>query len=232
MMTRSCAFFLALYGASCGDGDGQSPADGGAMGDAPPSSQRFLPLRVGASWTYTVTPVTAPAEDKTTTVEALEDVGGLKSGVRAYRVRTEKPDGVTVSWQEDRGITVVRHREQSFTSSAALVSDEFYQPHKLRLDEDAEHTAAGASWMETYQEVEIDPITGAQTTLTKVETWTVDAASEPCQVSGTELSCLRVRRTGQDLGQAAKTYWFARGVGKIKEVGANQTEELKAYQVP
>ena len=28
-----------------------------------------------------------------------------------------------------------------------------------------------------------------------------------------------------------KTYWWARGIGKVKEIGDNQTEELVSYQV-
>jgi hypothetical protein len=44
---------------------------------------------------------------------------------------------------------------------------------------------------------------------------------------------LRVRRvTSTTLGGSDKTYWFARGVGKVKEEGGNQREELTDHALP
>jgi hypothetical protein len=43
---------------------------------------------------------------------------------------------------------------------------------------------------------------------------------------------MRVRRISTaNTGGSDKTYWFARGVGKIKEQGVSQLEELLGYQV-
>ena len=42
-------------------------------------------------------------------------------------------------------------------------------------------------------------------------------------------SCLKVFKTTS--GQASKTYWFAKGVGKVQEMG-EQMETLTAFTVP
>jgi hypothetical protein len=108
-----------------------------------PATGRLLPLEPGASWTYKITDAKGVFKDKKTTVEALEDVGGSKAGTKAFRVRTEDTNGATVSWQEDTGTSVVRHREQEFDAANAQLSDTFFTPSKLRLDESAAHLTNG-----------------------------------------------------------------------------------------
>jgi hypothetical protein len=143
----------------------------------------------------------------------------------AFHVLTEKIDGTTESWQADAGDRVVRYRERSFDSVGTLMDDEVYTPYKLRLDESAEHTQAGASWSETY----LEAINGAAG-VSRTETWTVEATDESVTVPAGTFSCLRVRRVGAAFGQADKTFYFARGVGKVKEMG-DQLEELSSYQL-
>ena len=221
---------LGLAGATliaCGD---EMPV----MPDAPvvecttPRAERYLPFDVGSTWTYDVTEVGLPTVQKTSTVEAFEDTGGDKAGVEAFRVRTEKTAGATVSWQQDICTGVVRHREKSFDMNDALVSDQYYAPSKLRIDETPARLAQSATWTESYTETEIDPGTGATTTTAKAATWTVDAVDEEITVPAGTFTCLRLHRVGADVGQSDKTYWFAAGVGKIRETGS-QTEELASY---
>jgi hypothetical protein len=222
---------MSLLVAACGSGSGDDDDGAGCPGEL---TDRFLPLEVGATWTYNVTPMVGPAETKAQTVEAFEDVGGDKAGTMAFRVRTEKIDGATVSWQECSELGVLRHREQSFDLQGNLVSDQIYDPYKLRIDETAEHLAMGASFMQTYLETETDPITGMQTSTTKTETWLVQdvAATVNCNVPDMAgATCLQVNRMGMDVMQANKTFWFARGVGKVFEAG-DQTEELVSYSLP
>ena len=186
---------------------------------------------MGASWTFDVTAAGDPTESKTTTVEALEDVGGVKAGTTAFRIRTEKLDGSTVSWQEDQCDKIVRHREQSYDVGDVLTSDQIYQPGKLRVDESDAHTAMGATWIDTYTEIEEDPVTGDVTTVEKSESWTVEAAAESVTVPAGTFTAIKLRRTADVVGAADKTYWFAPGVGKVKEAG-DQTEELTEYTLP
>ncbi|MEZ4364901.1 MAG: hypothetical protein R2939_01275 [Kofleriaceae bacterium] len=227
------AALAALALIACG-GDPATP-DGGAADADPgcpaPASARLLPLAIGASWTFAVTPSGGAPETKVTTVEALEDVGATKAGVIAFRIRTEKLDGITVSWQEDTCTSIVRHREQAFDLGGLLESDQVYVPSKLRVDESPAHTAQDATWIDAYTEVEEDPITGDVTTTSKSERWTVeDTAAEVTVPAGT-FTALLLRRMGEEVGQADKRYWFVAGVGKVKEEG-DQLEELTEYTLP
>jgi hypothetical protein len=217
--------------AACGGEEVPETPDGGAITCTAPASERLLPLAVGTVWTYRVTPLGGAPVEKTSTVEAYEDVGERKAGVVAYRVRTEKTDGVTVSWQEDRCTQILRHREQSFDMAGTQLDDQFYVPAKLRVDESEARLAPGVSWTTSYSEVSVDPLTGNTLTKSKTETWTVEAIDEQVTVPAGTFTTVRVRRVGQDAGQADKTFWFARGVGKVKEQG-DQLEELVAVVQP
>jgi hypothetical protein len=199
------------------------------MADCPaPLAERYLPMIVGASWTYDTSDQGGPVVRKATTIQALEDVGDRKKGTLAFRIRTEKVNGYVVSWQEDRCTEITRHREQSFDAAGALQSDQFYVPGKLRIDEVAAHVALGARWTTEYTEVEVSPSTGT-TTVSKQETWLVDATAETVTVPAGTFTALKLRKMTS--GQADKRYWFAPGVGKVKEEG-EQVELLTAYTIP
>ncbi len=210
-----------------GSGQGGSGQGGGA------TLERLLPLAIGASWTYRVTDTgTGEVGTKQNVVEALEDVGGAKAGVTAFRVRTSKPSGKsTVSWQEDTGSAIVRHREQERDVDAVVTLDEHFVPGKLRVDEAPAHLTLGARWDERYSEVAHDPAGGADVTVEKTDRWTVESIDDAVTVPAGSFACVRLRREGQTTA-SDKTYWFARGVGKVKEVGGGQTEELASYARP
>lgn len=192
---------------------------------------RLLPLRIGATWTYQVTePSRTEVAQKSSTVEALEPVGPSKPGVTAFRVRTEKLDGITVSWQEELRNAIVRHREETFDEDGRKTGEEVYVEHKLRIDESEPRTSPGASFEERYTETRTEPDTGGSKTVIKWERWRVDGLESVTVPAGT-FDCLRLVRDGARGGQAQKTYWFAKGVGKVKETG-NQTEELVAWTIP
>ncbi len=191
-------------------------------------TQRYLPLVVGASWTYDTSDMGGPVVAKATTVEALEDVGDRKAGTTAFRIRTDKASGYVVSWQQDLCSSIERHREQTFDAAGTLKSDQFYVPSKLRVDESAAHVAQSATWTTQYTEVEVDPVKGTTTT-SKQETWTVEATNEMVTVPAGTFSCLKLRKMTS--GQADKRFWFAAGVGKVKEEG-EQLELLKTYNIP
>jgi hypothetical protein len=222
---------FATMSTACGD-DAPSDVDASPPVEcATALSERFLPLSVGISWTYDVTDLSAPglpSVQKDNSVEAYEDIGGRKAGTMAFRLRTEKDNGYTLSWQEDRCTSVVRHREQSYDSAGLMESDQFYMPAKLRVDEGTEHMVPGASWTVSYQEVEVDPVAG-ETTVSKDETWSVVAVGESVTVPAGTFSTLHVRKVTS--GDADKQFWFAAGVGKIKEEG-EQREELRAFTQP
>jgi hypothetical protein len=217
--------------AGCGDDVANDVDSGGTVECATALSERYLPLTVGASWTYDVTDLSVPGSlpvAKATTVEGFESVGDRKDGTMAFRIRTEKASGSTTSWQEDRCTSIVRHREQSYSASNLMESDQFYMPSKLRIDETAEHLAVGARWTVSYDEVEVDPVAG-ETTVSKDETWSVEAVGESITVPAGTFSTVQLRKVTS--GEADKRFWFAAGVGKIKEEG-EQREELRAFNLP
>ena len=163
--------------------------------------------------------------DKTQTVGALEDVGGSKAGTMAYRITTTKVGGSVTSWQEDRGDSIRRHKELDMAGSTQTT--EIYEPYRTRVDEIPAHVVAGAQWTEMYTEVVTDA-GGLTTSTPKTETWSVDATEEQVTVPAGTFCALRVHRlSSTPSGPGSdKMFWFTRGVGKIKEVGLGQTEEL------
>ena len=64
----------------------------------------------------------------------------------------------------------------------------------------------------------------------KAETWTVVSTAETVTVPAGTFTCLHLRRMATDDPQTQKDYWFARGVGKVKESGG-QLEELSKYTI-
>ncbi len=223
---------LALsLGAACGTSE-PPPTEATPTPTGTPSS-RLLPAKVGATWTYRVTDLsTGAVATKTSAVEAIEDVGGRKAGITAYRFRTEKSSGWTVSWQEDRGTSIVRHRELSFDAAGLMKSEEYFEAFKTRVDETHAHTAPGAAWEEAWTEVLVDPVVGDISSPRSAQ-WTVESAAETITVPAGTFTCVRVRRvsTNESGTGSDKTFWFAPGVGKVKETGG-KIEELLEYAIP
>jgi hypothetical protein len=127
----------------------------------------------------------------------------------------------------DQGDRVLRYREQSFhESTGELELEEHWDPYKLHFDGTEEHTAEGASWLETYGETKIETDKPAETAETR-DRWSVDSPSEEVTVEAGTFRAVVVQKAS---GSGLKTYWYVRGVGKVKETGG-QTEELVDYEV-
>jgi hypothetical protein len=251
MKIRYSVMFLALATGSCG-GDGLDPArqDPTAsdrsptvtsprrrdpstpatgepeVGSVVPELERYLPLAEGRSWTYQVTE-SGVVTQKVQTVGPEEPVGGSgpNSERRAFRTVTSKDDGSdeTVSWQTHESGTAIRYRERAL-SAGQLALEEHWAPHKLRLDESAERLLPGVTWLEAYEETKL-PVGMIPTTGVRSDEWTVLAVDERVTVPAGTFDCLVVHKASDS---SSKTYWFARGVGKVKEEGG-QTEELVSY---
>ena len=227
ILACTLAALAAVPIAGCGGDDGVTPGpDAPPEGCQVPNSMRLHPLVVGATWTYNISEPMVPARSKTATIEALEDVGGRKAGTTGYRQKTEKLDGVTISWSEDRCTSVVRHRERNYDLANVEQSDQFYQPSKLRVDETR---GAGAQWTVSYTELEVNPATQMTIVTTKDEMWSVVSVNEMVTVPAGTFSTVHFHKLTS--GAAEKDYWYAAGVGKVKETG-EQTEELTAYTIP
>lgn len=211
-------------------GDAGVPKVDSTLADAsaPAKTPTLLPWAEGNSWTYRVTG-DGEQSTKVTTVGALEPIGvGPNAQKLAHKVITRKGAmDETISWQAVEGERVLRYREQSFSkATGALQLDEHWQPGKLRVDWSAAHTAAGASWVETYSETKL-PVDDVASTATATDTWMVDAVNQPVTVPAGTFTAIVLIKAGE---ASLKTYWFVPGVGKVKETGG-QTEELVSYQV-
>ncbi|MBP9203952.1 MAG: hypothetical protein KBG28_08330 [Kofleriaceae bacterium] len=215
----------------CGGDDGVVTPDAPANVNCP-TTGRYLPLATGNSWTYQVTDVgTGAMESKTQTVGAVEDVGGVKAGTMAFRVSTTKVGGAVTSWQQDTGEAIVRHRETD--AAGAQMTEEVYTPSKLRVDESAAHTAMGATWTITYDEAVTNTATNMTVTVGKTENWRVEMVDDVITVGAGSYCALRVGRTSSSAGGSTsdKVFWFVRGVGKIREQGTDQIEDLQSFTV-
>jgi hypothetical protein len=220
---------MGLGGNGGGAGTSGVVGDGG-MGD--PS--QLLPLKTGNFWTYLVTDETGVPTPKTQTVMEEEPVGGTgpNAAMTAFRMVTRKGvNGMdeTISWQGRVGTRVLRYREQAYMANPphALELEEHWAPSKLRVDESPDHMVAGASWLETDQETKL-PVGGTPTTTAVEDRWMVAAERQAVTVQGKSYEVLILTKTG---AMSQKTYWWARGIGKVKEIGVNQTEELLSWNV-
>lgn len=219
-----CACFWVVAALSgCGTED--PGADGGGAKAGP-----LLPWAEGNTWTYDVTDADNVKTTKVTTIHAEETIGGTgpNSAATAFRVVTTKGlNGVdeTISWQGVLGDAVVRYREQAFGATTdALSLEEHWSPHKLHIDGSAERTATGVTWLESYDETKLEG--GTSLTREARDRWTVIAAREVVEVPAGSFEAVVL----QKVGGTTKTYWYAWGVGKVKETGG-QTEELTSYMV-
>jgi hypothetical protein len=230
----------AHAGGGAGGVAGAEPGPVGAGGATDPSGGApdpgevapLLPWNVGNSWTYRVTK-NGIVTEKTTVVGELELVGGTgpNAGLMAYHVTTDK-DGSdhTESWQgpaADAPERIVRFREQAFGATSGMLDTEnHYDPPKLHADGSAAHTVKGASWVEEYAETSL-PVGMPANTHSVSDRWTVISDSETVKVpAGSFTGVIHLRKAGN----STKDYWYARGIGKLKETGT-QTEELSAYTI-
>jgi hypothetical protein len=234
------AMVVCLGFAACGELDPAMLGTGGTGGSGGIGDMsQLFPLKTGNSWTYTVTYTSAESGvsviPKTQTVMGEEPVGGTgpNAGVTAFRMVTRKrTDGtlLTVSWQARVGTRIVRYREQAFFGDApyALKREDHWDPAKLRVDETPDHLVTGATWLETSLQTRM-PVASGGTPYTDEldDTWTVVAERQPVTVHGRSYEVLILEKTGAD----RKTYWWARGIGKVKEVGPDGLEELVSYSL-
>jgi hypothetical protein len=91
--------------------------------------------------------------------------------------------------------------------------------------------AAGSAYDETYTEdVEIFGTTPSSTSNTKTDHWVVEALSTSVTTPAGTFDCIQYHRTNSSTG-SDKRYYFAPGIGKIREEGNGVLEELTDYTV-
>jgi hypothetical protein len=227
------AFVLALALAACG-GNNPGDDDGGAVDapnidcSSPPDLSNMLyPWKVGTTWTWLLSdPNSSTTMVNDTTVESYEAVPG-RADKCAFKVTGEKLFGNTLSWDDYEGDIGVRYFQSDFDQGGGHVDDQAEDPYRLKADETPAHLTQGATYSETFDETTTDS-TGT-TTRAKQEDWEVVSMSESVTVPAGTYDTVHLRRTNHADPTKIKDFWFARGVGKVKETGGEQDQDLMAY---
>jgi hypothetical protein len=202
--------------ASCGAGSVPDVNCGFADG--------YLPDEVGGNWTYRVTDPSAGA--RSTKFQRLEATDAHPEYGDVVLQITEKDNGRTESLLGRDGDRLIRFEQKDYDLAGALERTTIYDPGFLRLDESPEHLETGVTFTEQYTATEIEP-TGT-TMVARTEQWEVLGVDVACSSPMGEFSCLHVRRQRVAGGAADKQFYFARGVGKVRETGSDAIEELTA----
>jgi len=226
------AALAACGGSTPGNGTPDSStasADANTLPDAIPPvlAQRYEPRKIGSVWTYKMTDTTTNTSAvKQSTVEAFEDVGGAHAGTVAFRVRIEKLTGTTIAYENYEGDLAVRYAQTDLDTTGATVDTQSENPYRLKVDETAAHLTTNATYSEAFDETTTD-VNGTKTNA-KTENWQVISTNESVTVPAGTYTSLHLRRTNPTSAKS-KDFWFVMGVGKVKETGGGQDEELMAY---
>jgi len=226
------ALAISVAVAACGgsgDGGGDDEGDEGDVdsGLGPQcgfAGDDFLPYAVGYRWSYRITDL--ESGERTVKDQRIDpEMNHPKYGPVVVQV-TGKINGETISLSRREGDRVLRFQQEDRDENGALERTTIYEPPQIRIDETSEHLAVGAEWDEAYTEIELDPKgTEVQRTET-IDHIEVIGDDDRCDSPMGEFRCLRFRRTRIAGGVAEKEFQFARGIGKIREIGGNQLEEL------
>lgn len=203
-----------------------------ACGSEPPNvrpdagvAPSLIPLSVGNTWRYRVTSSGGTITEKVQTV-----TGTASSGIEgevAYRLTSARAnERETTSVQIIRDGVLLRLEEEGYRAGV-LVERYKYLPGSIRID--SNRVKAGDTYESQHIKQRLDASGNVIGEVNVVHRFTVEATAEPIDVPGGRFSCVRVRREAADDG-GMKTYWYAPGLGKVKETGG-QTEELAEYTV-
>ncbi|MCE9575439.1 MAG: hypothetical protein K8W52_19965 [Deltaproteobacteria bacterium] len=211
-----------------GDGNGGIDASGDAVlgPDGTPVDTRYNPWKVGSVWSYKLTDPNGQIPDalnKKTTIMNEVDVGGVHAGTMAFLVHVEQLQGSKDVYETFNGDLDVRYKTIHYGQNGAMTSTDVDTPYRLKLDESTAHVTTGATFSQSFTETTTGQGAG---TSNKTENWQVISDSEQVTVIAGTFTTLHVRRTGSK----PQDYWYARGVGKVKETGSgSQDEELMSY---
>jgi hypothetical protein len=241
MMTRGFGVVVMASMVACGGGSGGGVDAGNTPGpidapdadpndpdasSGPPSgicseggyatSNRYLPDDVGNSWTYRVdefdgNPPRIKRQRYSEVITPDEETGPVIVQL------TENASGNTENWLQRQGDKIVRLRQRDFDATGRLERTTHYLPYRLRLDETPERLVAGASWTENYVRRVEDSLGTEEETIS--EEWSVAGVDVPCPEPWSHVKCVQVNLVRLEGGVSQKTYWFARGYGKILEEG-------------
>jgi hypothetical protein len=220
---------LGLLAGACGD-DGGSATDGGGTPETCGFEDRYLPYQVGYGWTYRVTDLVGG--------DVFTKTQSLTTGAGDLIVQTtNKANGSTVSTlqviQDATRDAVVRLEQEDRNGTGDPERTTTYDAGQTRLDEHPDKIVLDATWQETYTATVVE-VTGVPpgTSTERTDTWTVLGVDVDCTSPFGDFKCLHVRRVRTVAGTQTsnKEFFFAKGIGKVKEANGSQLEELVSCQ--
>jgi hypothetical protein len=206
------------------DNNNQNNGGGICSEGATSTDGRLLPYAVGNSWRYRVQDL-GTGDFSTKTQELTTEMVPAGETDPVIVQITNKANGSTENWTRLVGDSILRFRQMDYDALGVLEATTTYVPSRIRLDESAERTGVGATWNENYQKVVVDAL-GIETTVDVTDLWEVIGVDVECSSPLGTFSCLHIRRSRTLGGVAVKDFFFAPGIGKVKEVGG-QIEELE-----
>jgi hypothetical protein len=230
--------------AGCGGGgatsNAQPPPTGGAggsggsspdLGEAPPTpladADSYFPLGMGSTWTFNIIRNGTP-ETKQQGIDGTEMLTGDKAAVSAVRLKEDISGDIQLTWFERKGSATVTHRQMENAPDGTLKFDESYTPFDIRLEEAPDRIVVGANYSIDFVIDRTDPQKG-NSTKPKTHAFKVVGAGESVTVAAGTFTTLHVRRSDPTDG-SFREYWYAKGLGKVKEMDSNgDTEELAAF---
>jgi hypothetical protein len=224
-------FSIALGGSAlvgCGGDDDDTGAGADAGADGPCGFEdRYLPYQTGYQWTYRVTDLGNPdvtTKSQALTMEIDDDLGPV------IVQTTTKATGTTISALKREADSVLRLRQEDRDELGALERTTVYDPGQNRLDEAPANLVLGAEWDDVYT-VTVTDAEGVQVSSgERTDHWEVLGVDVDCSSPLGDFTCLQVRRQRIVGGVSDKQFFYAKGIGKVKEINANQVEELVGCQ--
>lgn len=223
-MTRaSWGTGIAALAAGLALGCGAAPGGPGEQAQALP----LQPRAVGTSWTYQTAAADGTGiEDKTTTVVATEEVGGIAAAV----VESVKAGKTSKVWLGEWEGKIVRLREETSESGKPEELRRF-EPGSFRAPTTLDGLRVGESVSSIYDELVVDDSGAELTRTSRNVVWEVEALDDVVETPAGRFGAVRLLRRGDEAdGSVEKRVWYAPGVGKVKEQG-NRIELLTSFQI-
>jgi len=206
-------------------------SDGPSVSEECGFAARYLPYELGYSWTYNVTDLGSGVRTtKTQTLSSALVESPDLPGEMFIEQTTVKATGTTVSLLRVDGDVLNRYRQEDFDDLGVSERVTIYEPAKVRLDETADRLETGAAYTEAYTATITDSTGSVPTSIS--EDWEVINSAVECTSPLGTFECLQIRRTRTLGGLATKDFYFAEGVGKVREEGATQLEEVASCAAP